>query len=138
MGGYFRIVLILGALVVFFFVLRKLKKTEMSIANSVFWLLFVASLVIVAVFPSIAFFFSDLLGIESPSNFIFLYVIAFLFIKCFTLTVEVSKLGEKVNVLSQEVALKENQALREEGAINGTTASVAEVEARIVNEHTRR
>ncbi|MEG0324623.1 MAG: DUF2304 domain-containing protein, partial [Raoultibacter sp.] len=85
MGGYFRIVLILGALVVFFFVLRKLKKTEMSIAKSVFWLLFVASLVIAAVFPQIAFFCSDLLGIESPSNFIFLYVIAFLFIKCFTL-----------------------------------------------------
>ncbi|MEG0375651.1 MAG: DUF2304 domain-containing protein [Raoultibacter sp.] len=116
MGGYFRIVLILGALVVFFFVLRKLKKTEMSIANSVFWLLFVASLVIAAVFPQIAFFCSDLLGIESPSNFIFLYVIAFLFIKCFTLTVEVSKLGEKVNVLSQEIALKENRALMEDRA----------------------
>ena len=111
MGGYFRVVLIFGAFVVFLFVLRKLKKTEMSIANSVFWLLFVASLLVFAVFPHIAYFFSDVLGIESPSNFIFLYVIALLLIKCFTLTVETSKLGEKINVLSQEVALKENAAL---------------------------
>ena len=104
----YRIVLILGALIVFVFVLRKLKKTEMSIANSVFWLLFAAALVVAAVFPTAVFFFSNLLGIESPSNFIFLGVIAFLFIKCFTLTVEVSNLKERLDVLAQEIALRDN------------------------------
>lgn len=108
MSWYFRALLILGALVVFLFVLRKLKKTEMSIADSVFWLLLSASLVIAAVFPSVVFFFSDLLSIESPPNFIFLCVIAFLFIRCFTLTVEVSNLRERLSVLSQEIALREN------------------------------
>ena len=109
MSWYFRAVLVLGALVVFLFVLRKLKKTEMSIANSVFWLLFAAGLVIAALFPPFVFFFSDLLSIESPSNFIFLCVIAFLFIRCFTLTVEVSDLGKRLNILSQEIALRENE-----------------------------
>lgn len=109
MSWYFRAVLVLGALVVFLFVLRKLKKTEMSIANSVFWLLFAAALVVAAVFPPVVFFFSDLLSIESPSNFIFLCVIAFLFIRCFTLTVEVSNLKERIDVMSQEIALRENE-----------------------------
>ncbi|WP_139653406.1 DUF2304 domain-containing protein [Raoultibacter phocaeensis] len=112
MSWYFRAVLVLGALIVFLFVLRKLKKTEMSIANSVFWLLFAAALVIAAVFPPVVFFFSDLLSIESPSNFIFLCVIAFLFIRCFTLTVEVSNLKERLDILSQEIALKENDRWR--------------------------
>ena len=105
----YRIVLVLGAIIVFIFVLRKLKKTEMSIANSVFWLLFAAALVVAAVFPSVVFFFSNLLGIESPSNFIFLCVIAFLFIRCFTLTVEVSNLKERLDVLAQEVALRDHE-----------------------------
>ena len=104
----YRIVLVLGAVIVFIFVLRKLKKTEMSIANSVFWLLFAAALVVAAVFPSVVFF-SNLLGIESPSNFIFLCVIAFLFIRCFTLTVEVSNLKERLDVLAQEVALRDHE-----------------------------
>ena len=104
----YRIVLVLGALIVFVFVLRKLKKTEMSIVNSVFWLLFAAALVVAAVFPEVVFFFSDLVGIESPSNFIFLCVIAFLFIKCFTLTFEVSSLRERLDVLAQEIALRDN------------------------------
>lgn len=108
MNGYFRIVLVLGALIVFVFVLRKLKKTEMSIVNSVFWLLFAAGLVIAAVFPAVVFFFSNLLGIESPSNFIFLCTIAVLFIKCFTLTVETSSLRERLDVLAQEIALRDN------------------------------
>lgn len=105
----YRIVLVLGALIVFVFVLRKLKKTEMSIVNSVFWLLFAAALVIAAVFPGIVFFFSNLIGIESPSNFIFLGVIAFLFIKCFTLTVEVSNLKERLDILAQEIALRDHE-----------------------------
>lgn len=105
----YRIVLVLGAVIVFIFVLRKLKKTEMSIANSVFWLLFAAALVVAAVFPGVVFFFSNLLGIESPSNFIFLCVIAFLFIRCFTLTVEVSNLKERLDVLAQEVALRDHE-----------------------------
>lgn len=103
----YRIVLVLGAIVVFAFVLRKLKKTEMSVANSVFWLLFAVALVIAAVFPSVVFLFSGLIGIESPSNFIFLCVIALLLIKCFTLTVEVSSLRERLDVLAQEIALRD-------------------------------
>lgn len=108
MSVNYRIVLVLGAIIVFVFVLRKLKRTEMSIANSVFWLLFAAALVVAAIFPAVVFFFSNLLGIESPSNFIFLCVIAFLFIKCFTLTVEVSNLKERLDVLAQEIALRDH------------------------------
>lgn len=105
----FRIVLIVGAAVAFAFILRKLKKTEMSIANSIFWLLFSASLVVSALFPSAVFFLSDLIGIESPSNFVFLYVIALLLIKCFTLTVEASDMRKRIDVLAQEIALRDKE-----------------------------
>lgn len=105
----YRIILIIGAIVAFVFVFRKLKKTEMSIANSVFWLFFAASLVVAALVPQVVFFLSTLTGFESPSNFVFLYVIAMLLIKCFTLTVEVSTMGERIDVLAQEIALRDKE-----------------------------
>ncbi len=89
------------------FVLRKIKKSEMQSDDSVFWFLFAASFVLLAVFPQIAFFFANLLGIESPANFIFLYAIGILLIKVFSLSTKIAHLRLKLNALVQEIALRE-------------------------------
>ena len=44
-------VLIVGAVASFAFMLRKIRKSEISIADSTFWFLFSLSLVLLAVFP---------------------------------------------------------------------------------------
>lgn len=99
------IFLVACSLLVFIFIAVKIRREELSIASSVFWFLFMVSLLLLAIFPQIAYFLSSLCNIESPSNFVFLYVIAVLLIRSFLDTVEITKLHAKVNTLVQEKAL---------------------------------
>ncbi len=103
----FRIALLVGALLVFAYVLRKIRKSEMKIADSTFWFLFGLGIVILAVFPGIAFFFSDLLNVQSPSNFVFLFFIAVLVVREFSSSVQISQLSSKLAILTQEIALRD-------------------------------
>lgn len=107
MTGWLRVLLIAGALVVMALVLWKIRKAQMRIADSTFWFLFSGLLVVFAVFPQVPFFLSFLIGIDSPSNFVFLFVIAALFVHEFYLTVELSRLRAKVARLVQHDALRE-------------------------------
>lgn len=109
----YRMLLIAGALVVLLVMLRKIRKSEVRIADSLFWFFFVATLVVLAVFPQITFALAKFLGIESPANLVFLYVIAMLLVREFASTVEISKLRSKITTLTQEEALDnvENNSL---------------------------
>lgn len=104
-----RIALILGALFALSIVVRKVRKSKIRIADSVYWVCAAVLLLILAIFPGIAYFFSDLLGFLSPSNFVFLVVIALMLLKLFNLACEVSRLTDKVEQLSQEVALNKKE-----------------------------
>ncbi|MCL1847425.1 MAG: DUF2304 domain-containing protein [Coriobacteriia bacterium] len=97
--------LVVCALLVLVFMIRRIRKAEIHTRDTIFWFLLAACFVIIAAFPQIAFFLSRLLGIESPANFIFLFVIAVLFIREFTSTVEIAKLRERITTLAQELAL---------------------------------
>lgn len=107
MTGPLRAVLIVCAFLVLYFIIRKIKKAQIQVLDSVFWLFFSLSLVLLAVFPGIAVSVSRLLGFMAPSNFVFVYVIAILVMRDFSNTVKVAKLREKVNELIQEIALRE-------------------------------
>ena len=103
-----RIALILGALFALSIVVRKVRKSKIRIADSVYWVCAAVLLLILAIFPGIAYYFSDLLGFLSPSNFVFLVVIALMLLKLFNLACDVS-LTDKVEQLSQEVALSKKE-----------------------------
>ncbi len=104
-----RLFLLVGAFAVFAMVIRKIRKSEMQSGDSVFWLVFAGSFVVLAIFPQVAFALSDLLGFASPSNFIFICAIALLLIKLFTLSAEVARLRQKLVALTQEIALREKR-----------------------------
>lgn len=105
----FRILLIAGAVLILLAMLRKIRKSEVNISDSLFWLFFVLSLVILAIFPGIALLLSELLHIESPANLVFLYVIAMLLIREFVSSVEISRLRNKLIAIAQEEALDDIQ-----------------------------
>ena len=104
-----RIVLILGALLALSIVVRKVRKSKIRIADSVYWVCAAVLLLVLAIFPGIAFFFSGLLGFLSPSNFVFVVVIALMLLKLFNLACDVSRLTDKVEQLSQELALSKKE-----------------------------
>lgn len=105
MNPILRGTLVLCAFLMLVFVIRKLRKAQFDTSDSVFWLLMVGCLLLVAIFPQVAYFFSDLLGIQSPSNFIFLAVIGLLTIREFTMQAQLVQLRRKISVLVQETAL---------------------------------
>ena len=108
MNMVLRLFLVVAAGAVLALVVRKVRKSEMQAGDSVFWVLFAGSFVVLALFPQVAFFFSSLLGFSSPSNFIFLYTIGVLMLQCFQLTAKVAHQRMKVNRLIQELALREH------------------------------
>lgn len=101
------IFLIVGAVATLAFVGVNIRKSQIKTSDAVFWFVFVLCLLVLALFPQIAFALSDLLGFQSPSNFVFLVIVAILLIKEFTASVEIAKLKSKVTNLVQEVALTE-------------------------------
>lgn len=102
-----RIFLLCSAFLVLFFVVRKIKRAEFETMDAVFWLVFILVLAILAVFPQIAYAVSGVLGFDSPSNFVFLCVIAILIMRVFTLNVKQAHLRSSFTSLIQELALRE-------------------------------
>lgn len=104
-----RVLLLVCAVLVFVFVVYKLNKSQMQALDSLFWLLFSVSFVILGVFPQVAMWLSSFFGFMSASNFVFLYVIAVLMVRDFCNSVRLSKQEERLNSLVQALALSEKK-----------------------------
>ena len=106
MTASLRILLVISAVFVLLFVVRKIRKSQLQVMDAVFWLFFSLSFVLLAVFPQIASALASLLGFQAASNFVFLYVIAVLVVRDFSQTVKIARLRDRFNTLLQEVALR--------------------------------
>lgn len=103
----FRVVLIAVSLGTLFGIVRKIRNAKVQIENAIFWIGFSTLLLILSIFPIIAEIVADLLGIYSTVNFIFLFVIFILLIHQFANSIKISQLENKVNELTQEIAVRE-------------------------------
>ena len=101
-----RILCVVGSALTFFGIAKQIKSAKIKIEDSLFWVLFSGLLLLIAVFPQIAFTISRLLGFMAASNFVFLAVIAALLFKEFRNTAQISRLKHHLNELAQEQALE--------------------------------
>jgi len=99
-----RIVLIIVSILILIYVLIKIRRAALNIPDSIFWIVFAALLLILSIFPQIAYFFAALLGIEAPLNFLILLFIALTLLKLFLVTIRQSELNEKIKKLTQQIA----------------------------------
>ena len=106
MSYVLRVFLLVSALLVAVWILRKLYKCKVKLGDAIFWVCLSILLAVLGIVPQIAYFCADLIGIQAPSNFIFLAILALSLYKLFTLSIKVSQLEDKVTVLSAEVALR--------------------------------
>ena len=104
-----RIALIVVCVMACGYVLRKIRRAQMEIDDAIYWIVVSIVLVIISIFPQIPDFFSDLLGMQSPSNFVFLSVIFVVILKLFSLSLEVSALKQKLKSTIQNVAIREKE-----------------------------
>ena len=102
-----RVLLVLGSLCTMLFMLRRIRKAQVQIEDSLFWLLFSAALLVISIWPGIIYRVSHLLGFQSPMSMVYLLIIFVLLIKQFFMTVRISQLDSKLRSLTQKVALNE-------------------------------
>lgn len=107
MSEILRIILIMISLLALLYILRKIRYSKLQIEYAIFWILCAIMLVVISVFPEIVYKVSQMLGMMSPVNVVFIVVIAILLLKVFMMTIELSQLENKVKELVQKIALDE-------------------------------
>lgn len=98
-----RIVLLIVSILTMVYIISRIRKSKMKIETSLFWIFFSLLCVIFAAFPGIAGFFSGVIGINSPVNFLFF--IFLLLIKEFSMSIKISRLEHSLNELAQKTAI---------------------------------
>ena len=106
-----RIALVIMAVITFTYIMRRIRKSQMRIEDSLYWIFVAVALLIAALFPQIPIWLSELLHIQSPANFVYLSIIFVLLIHDFMLTLQVSKLENKMKDLVQRYAVDHAETL---------------------------
>ena len=114
MSVTFRLLLILAAAWAFYFVIKEIRKAKLQISDSLSWFFFTLIFIILALCPGIASFFSDMLGIQSPVNLVYLMIIGILILRTFKLTLRISQQDAKIRELAQRIAIDETDHIDEE------------------------
>lgn len=101
-------VLIAASVLTTLLIMRKIRKEKMMIEESLFWIGFSFMLILFSIFPQIVFKMSDMVGTQSPSNFIFLFIIFVLIVRMFQMSMKISQLEAKFKDLVARMAIDEN------------------------------
>lgn len=106
-----QIVLIIATISFFLVLTKNVKKGKLRTDYALAWILCSLALIVLSLFPQIAYFAAKLLGIISTANMVFAAIIFMLIILVYILFSKVSMLEEKQKNLVQELAIlkKENK-----------------------------
>lgn len=115
MSDILRIVLVIISVLSCYYVLRKIRKSQIQIEDSIFWIVFSGIILILSIFPQIAYFCSGMIGIESPVNFVFLVFIFILLFKIFLMSIKISQMEDKMRNLVQNIAIHNEEIKDKEG-----------------------
>ncbi len=100
-----RLLLILGSIGFFMYILRFIKKSKMSLNMASIWIVWGVGVILIAFFPEIITWLGGLMGIYSQLNTIFFVMLAILYMLVFYLFVKISILEEKLKNLIQSVGI---------------------------------
>ncbi len=106
----FRALLLFASVWAVYIVVKNIRKSKMLISDSLFWFCFSVVLLILAIYPKISFVLSDLLGVQSAANLVFLVVIAVLIYCVFKQALRISLLEKKIHELTQHIAIREKDS----------------------------
>ena len=113
MSAVFQVLLIFGAVLMTYYILKRIRQSKLQIESAIFWIVFSGILLIFSIFPFLVAMLTRMIGIELPVNFIFLFFILILILKAFFQTIETSALENKVRNLTQRLAIEEKDRQEE-------------------------
>ncbi len=123
MSDTIRIVLVIGAVIGFAFFMINIRKSKLVIGDGIFWFVFAAVVLILGLFPEIAFAISRALGVAQAANLVYLFIIAMLLFRIFQMDIKISQLNTKLQKLTQDTAIfrsdyEKEMALKESSSLN--------------------
>ena len=113
MSPVFQGLLIFGAILMTYYILKRIRQSKLQIEYAIFWIVFSGILLLFSIFPFLVALMTRMIGMELPVNFIFLLFIFILILKAFFQTIETSALENKVRNLTQRLAIEEKDRQEE-------------------------
>ncbi len=113
MSPVFQGLLIFGAVLMTYYILKRIRQSKLQIEYAIFWIIFSGILLVFSIFPFLVALLTRMIGMELPVNFIFLFFILILILKAFFQTLETSALENKVRNLTQRLAIEEKDRQEE-------------------------
>ena len=112
MGFQLQIILLVSAVIYLAAIIHFIRTKGMDLYRSIIWFLQAAVLLVMAVLPSLVKGMSSLVRSKTPSNFVFLLLIAFLLLNCLSMSASLSRQHERIKHMVQSVAILENRLLK--------------------------
>ncbi len=86
-----------------------IRKKGLDLYHSIMWFVGAAVLLIVALIPQPVVALAGLIGVETPSNFVFFILIAFLLLTSVSMSAAISRQHNRIKQLVQSLAILENR-----------------------------
>ena len=102
-----RVLIAIGGILVFAFIIFSIRRSKMRIGDSIFWFLFSLLLLIISISPELFFALARAMHVSSASNLAYLFMIAFLLIRVFQQDLKISQLTTKLQRMVQSLAIYE-------------------------------
>lgn len=101
-----RIILIVVSLLTLVFITRSVRNSKVKLEDAVLWFCFVGLLLVVSVFPGVFYWLASVTGVQTTSNFVFLFFIFILLVLCFRSSMRISQADTKIKELTQQLAIE--------------------------------
>lgn len=105
MNSRLQIILVLSSLGFLCYIVLMLRSKKIELKYTLAWLLAGICLLLAAVFPGLLRLFSNLLHIVEPVNTLYLFILFFILLILFTLTIALSRNANRVKTLTQEIGI---------------------------------
>ncbi len=101
-----RVILLIGSILMMRYVVKSIVRSRIQMKDAFIWLLISCLILLFGIVPQIPIALAGLLGIESPTNMVFLIFIAVLLLIVFNLSNRISILEDKCITLADELAIR--------------------------------
>ena len=103
MSGYLFAISLCAVVVALLFFLLRTRRIKEKYAGV--WIILAAAVVILGIFPELAYALAHVVGVQTPVNLLFALAFVVLLAVCIQLSSEITHLEENTRTLAEEVAL---------------------------------
>ena len=100
-----RILLILESILLVLFVIVSARKSQLDVRYAILWVSWAIAILIIGIWPELAYLISKAIGMQSVTNFVFLLMILLLFLLSYYSYIKMSKMNKELKKLNYELAV---------------------------------